>query len=59
MSFGIKTNNDFQGQIKGQSLDNLYIIGAGLEAFNAIKEGCGAGVSILTALHVANTILRK
>lgn len=59
MSFGIKTNNDFQGKIKGQSLDNLYIIGAGLEAFNAIKEGCGAGVSILTALHVANTILRK
>ena len=59
MAFGIKTNHNFQGQINNQTINNLYVIGAGLESFNAMKEGCGAGVSILTALHVAKTILRK
>ncbi len=59
MTFGIETTNAFNGKIKGQSLDNLYVIGAGLEAFNPIKEGSGGGVSILTALNVADLILRK
>ena len=59
MSYGIKTNADFQGQKDGQIIDNLYVIGAGLESFNAIKEGSGAGVSLLTALQVAKNILRK
>ena len=59
MSYGIETNANFQGQKNNQTIDNLYVIGAGLESFNAIKEGCGSGVSLLTALQVAKNILRK
>lgn len=58
-SFGVKTNADFQGMYQGQVLDNLYVTGAILEGFNPIKEGCGAGVSILSALHVAEQIINK
>ena len=35
------------------------IIGAGLAGFNPVKEGCGAGVSMLTALEAARRILEK
>ena len=36
----------------------MYAVGAVLSGFNAIKEGCGAGVSILTSLNVAQEILK-
>lgn len=58
-SFGVKTNADFQGMYQGQALDNLYVAGAILEGFSPIKEGCGAGVSILSALNVAEQIINK
>ncbi len=59
MSYGIKTNNNFNGLLNGEYIQNLYVIGAGLECFNPIKEGSGGGVSILTALNVADLILSK
>jgi len=40
-------------------VDNLYAAGAVLSGFNALKEGSGAGVSILTALHVSSLILNS
>ncbi|KIO44622.1 MULTISPECIES: glycerol-3-phosphate dehydrogenase subunit GlpB [Sanguibacteroides] len=58
-SFGVKTNTDFRGMYRGEPLDNLYVAGAVLEGYNAMKEGCGAGVSILSALYVAERILSK
>ncbi|MDU1890162.1 MAG: glycerol-3-phosphate dehydrogenase subunit GlpB [Dysgonomonas sp.] len=58
-SFGVKTNNTFNGLYGGVAIDNLYVSGAILEGFNPIKEGCGAGVSILSALQIADTILSK
>lgn len=58
-SFGVKTDPDFRGIYQGHPLDNLYAVGAILEGFNPIKEGCGAGVSILSALHVAEQILKQ
>ena len=58
-SFGVKTNAEFKGIYREQALDNLYAAGAVLEGFNAIKEGCGAGVSMLSALYVAERILCK
>ena len=58
-NFGIKTNPEFKGLINNKPLNNLYVIGAGLENFNPIKEGSGAGVSLLTALKVAHTIQSK
>lgn len=57
-SFGVKTDHGFRGLWKGQPLTNLYVAGAILEGFNPIKEGCGAGVSILSALYVAQQILK-
>ncbi|MCD7712705.1 MAG: glycerol-3-phosphate dehydrogenase subunit GlpB [Firmicutes bacterium] len=55
--FGVITNRNFQGIYKGERISNLYVAGAVLEGFNPIHEGSGGGVSILTALHVANLIL--
>ena len=57
--FGIVTDNDLQTMRGGRKVENLYAIGAGLMGFNAVKEGCGAGVSMLTAMSVADRILSK
>lgn len=58
-SYGVKTDNSFRGIYKGNAIDNLYVSGAILEGFNPIKEGSGAGVSILTALSVAEAIVNE
>lgn len=58
-SFGVKTDRDFRGICSGQVLDNLYVAGAVLGGFNALKEGSGAGVSILSGLYVAERILNQ
>ena len=58
-TFGIKTDKDFRGLQNGKPIENLYVSGAILECFNAIKEGCGAGVSILSPLYVADRISSK
>lgn len=57
--FGVKTNAQFNGIKEDKPIDNLYVSGAILSGFNPIKEGCGAGVSILTALYAAEQILIK
>lgn len=58
-SFGVKTDESLRAMRQGQAVENLYVAGATLPGFNAVKEGCGAGVSILTALDVAERILSK
>lgn len=57
--FGVKTDNVFNGLKGGEPIRNLFVSGAILEGFNPVKEGTGAGVSILTALHIANNILKQ
>ena len=57
MSFGVATDNAFKVKKEGKSIDNLYAIGSILSGFNAMKEGCGAGVALLTAMHVSSDIL--
>lgn len=59
MSFGVSTDRDFRTSKNGQTVDNLYAAGAVLSGFNAMKEGSGAGISILTALHVSSFILNS
>ena len=56
-SFGVKTDSSFRALRHGVAIDNLYAVGAALAGFNAVKEGCGAGVSLLTALDVAARII--
>lgn len=58
-TFGVRTDAGFRGLSGGEALENVYVAGAVLDGFNALKEGCGAGVSILTALYVAECILSK
>ena len=57
--FGVKTDNNFNALYKGEPIENLYVAGAILEGFNPIKEGSGAGVSILSALQIADSITEK
>lgn len=57
--YGVKTDNQFKAVHKGKAMDNLYVSGAILEEFNPIKEGSGAGVSILSALEISHTISQK
>jgi len=56
-SFGIRTDAKFHGVKEGRAISNLHVCGASLSGFNALKEGCGGGVSLLTALYVAEDIL--
>jgi glycerol-3-phosphate dehydrogenase subunit B len=58
-TFGIKTDKCFLVYKGGMIVDNLHACGAVLSGFDALKEGCGSGVSMLTALYVAEEILNK
>jgi glycerol-3-phosphate dehydrogenase subunit B len=40
-------------------MKKVTVIGAGLAGFNPVKEGCGAGVSMLSAVYVSDNILKK
>ena len=57
--FGVKCDERLRGLRDGRAVENLYAIGAGLAGFNPVKEGCGAGVSMLTALAAAERILNE
>lgn len=58
MNFGVKTDMDFHPMVRGQKIDNLYAIGSILSGFNPMQEGSGAGVSILSAMNVADKIVK-
>ncbi len=57
--FGVKCDEQLRGLRDGRAVENLHVIGAGLAGFNPVKEGCGAGVSMLTALAAAERILNE
>lgn len=57
MTFGVSAGKGFHVLRNGICVPNLYAAGSVLSGFNALKEGSGAGVSILTALHVSSLIL--
>lgn len=55
--FGVKTDSDFHALRNGEPIANLYVAGAILDGFDPMREGCGGGVSMLTALRAAELIL--
>lgn len=59
MTYGVATDEYFRPSIGGETVKNLYASGAILGGCNPLKEGCGAGVAILTALSVASNIIEK
>jgi len=59
LQFGVKTDAQLHGLVNGDPLHNLYAIGAILSGYDPIQQGCGAGVALISALHVANIITQS
>lgn len=58
MTFGVKTDSQLHAIKGGVSVSNLYAVGSVLSGHNAIKQADGTGVSLITALAVAKSILK-
>lgn len=56
MSYGIATDSEFHARLNGESIDNLFVSGSALSGYNPLTEASGAGVSLLTAMYVADKI---
>lgn len=56
MRAGIATDGDLRAMRGGQVIENLRVCGAALPGFDGIKDGCGAGVAIISALYAAQKI---
>ena len=59
MTYGALTDNDFHPSIHGAPLGNAYAIGAFVGGTNHMREQSGAGTSIVSALYVADKILKR
>lgn len=59
MSFGVVADDLMRPSRQGTIISNLYAAGSVLGGCNPLKEGCGGGVAILTAMAVAQNILSR
>ena len=59
MNFGVSTDTSLRAVKEQKPVENLYAVGSVLSGCNSLKEGSGAGVAILSALHVSESILNK
>lgn len=58
MTFGVATDERFRAKKGGKTIENLYAVGSVLSGFNALQEGCGAGVAMLSSLFVSDNLLK-
>lgn len=56
-AYGVRTDRRLHALRQGDVVANLYCAGAGLAGFHPVQDGCGAGVSLLSAFSVADSIL--
>lgn len=59
MKYGVKVDDSFHPMLGGSMIDNLYAAGSVLSGYDALREGCGAGVAMTTAMYVAEVIVNK
>ncbi len=59
ISFGAAVDGKLNASIEGRPVGNLYAIGSLLGGCNALYEGCGGGVAIVSAMAAADSILEK
>lgn len=57
MSFGASTDKDLHPSIAGKVIPNMYVAGSLLSGGNAMNEGSGAGIAIMSAFHAAEKII--
>lgn len=58
LHYGVQTDSDYRALVKGQVMENVYVIGSLLGGCDSLAEGSGAGVALLTALRVADIIAK-
>ncbi len=58
MEFGVKSDSGLHAIKAGSTISNLYVVGSVLSGHNAIKQADGTGVSLITGLAVAKSILQ-
>jgi len=58
MSFGVATDSNLRAIKDGKVVENLYATGNVLSGFNAVKQGCTTGISLITGLYAANQIIK-
>lgn len=59
MRFGAACTDRLEAVREGKTLPNVYVAGSLIGGADPIKEGCGAGVAIISALYVAAQILEE
>jgi len=57
--FGVLCDKSFRPFKDGETISNLYVAGSEVGGCNSLYEGSGAGVAILTAMSVADSILSE
>lgn len=59
ISYGAKVNSTLNPSIDNMTISNLYVIGSLLGGSNALYEGSGGGIAIISAMAAADAILEK